>query len=60
VPASNITYSGLAPGLIGVWQLDILVPTTVTAGISIPVTVSLSSVPASDPSSTLRTTISLQ
>lgn len=60
VPQANILYSGLAPGLIGVWQIDVLVPTTVTAGQSVPIIISLSSVPSSDPSSTLRTTIALQ
>jgi uncharacterized protein (TIGR03437 family) len=60
VPASNVIYSGLAPGLIGVWQIDVLVPTTVTAGASVPVVISLSSVPSTDPSSNLRTTIALQ
>jgi uncharacterized protein (TIGR03437 family) len=60
VPDANILYSGLAPGLIGVWQIDVLVPTTVTAGGSVPVTVSLSSVPSNDPSSILKTTIALQ
>ena len=60
VPPEDIKYSGLAPGLIGVWQIDVLVPTTVTAGSSVPVIISLSSVPSSDPSSNLRTTIALQ
>jgi uncharacterized protein (TIGR03437 family) len=59
VPDSNILYSGLAPGLIGVWQINILVPTTVTAGSSVPVIVTLNSVPSSDPSG-LKTSISLQ
>jgi uncharacterized protein (TIGR03437 family) len=60
IPPANILYSGLAPGLIGVWQINVLVPSTVTAGGSVPVTVSLSSVPSSDPSSNVRTTIALQ
>ena len=60
VPDANILYTGLAPGLIGVWQIDVLVPTTVTAGGSVPVTISLSSVPSNDPSSNLKTTIALQ
>jgi uncharacterized protein (TIGR03437 family) len=60
VPPENVLYSGLAPGLIGVWQINVVVPTTVTAGGSIPVMVSMSSVPSNDPSSNLRTTIALQ
>jgi uncharacterized protein (TIGR03437 family) len=60
VPPENVVYSGLAPGLIGVWQINVVVPTTVTAGTSVPVIISLSSVPSNDPSSTLRATIALQ
>ena len=29
VPAENITYSGLAPGLVGVWQVNVKIPNTV-------------------------------
>jgi uncharacterized protein (TIGR03437 family) len=29
VPAGNVTYSGLAPGLVGVWQLNVQIPNTV-------------------------------
>jgi uncharacterized protein (TIGR03437 family) len=29
VPDSNIQYSGLSPGLVGVWQLNIVIPDTV-------------------------------
>jgi len=29
VPAANIQYSGLAPGLVGVWQVNVLIPDTV-------------------------------
>jgi len=29
VPAGNVTYSGLAPGLVGVWQLNVKIPNTV-------------------------------
>jgi uncharacterized protein (TIGR03437 family) len=60
VPPENIIYSGLAPGLVGVWQIDILVPTTVTAGSAMPVMINLNSVPSNDPASTLRATIALQ
>ncbi len=59
VPPANILYSGLAPTLIGVWQIDVIVPTTVTAGYSVPVVVTLSSIPSSDPAG-LKSTISLQ
>ena len=29
VPAANIKYSGLSPGLVGVWQVNVLIPDTV-------------------------------
>jgi uncharacterized protein (TIGR03437 family) len=29
VPAANIQYSGLAPSLVGVWQLNVLIPDSV-------------------------------
>ena len=29
VPAGNVTYSGLAPGLVGVWQVNVTIPNTV-------------------------------
>ena len=29
VPSANIQYSGLAPGLVGVWQINVLIPNTV-------------------------------
>jgi uncharacterized protein (TIGR03437 family) len=62
VPPANIMYSGLAPGLVGVWQLNVLVPTTVTAGSSVPVVVTMNGVPSNNPSNpaSLKTTIALQ
>ena len=29
VPSANIQYSGLAPGLVGVWQINVLIPDSV-------------------------------
>ncbi len=43
---SDIQYSGLAPGLVGVWQINVRVPQEVTAGNQIPVVVYLRSVPS--------------
>jgi uncharacterized protein (TIGR03437 family) len=59
---SDIVYSGLAPGLIGVWQVNVRISTTITAGAAVPITVSLNSVPSNDPSNptVVRTTIALQ
>ncbi|MBM3728637.1 MAG: hypothetical protein FJW40_24830 [Acidobacteria bacterium] len=32
VPAENVTYSGLAPGLIGLWQINVKIPDFVAPG----------------------------
>jgi uncharacterized protein (TIGR03437 family) len=29
LPGANIQYSGLSPGLVGVWQLNLVIPDTV-------------------------------
>ncbi len=44
VQSSDILYSGLAPGLIGVWQINVRIPQEVTAGNQISVVVYLRSV----------------
>ena len=37
---SQVQYSGLAPGFIGLWQVNAQIPTTVpTAGIPVPVVI---------------------
>ncbi len=36
VPAANIKYSGLAPGLISVWQINVEIPGTVPPGNATP------------------------
>jgi uncharacterized protein (TIGR03437 family) len=36
LPASNVQYSGLAPGLVGVWQINALIPSTVAPTLSSP------------------------
>jgi uncharacterized protein (TIGR03437 family) len=48
IQATEVQYSGLAPGLIGVWQINVRVPTTVTAGNQVPVVVYLQSVPTNN------------
>jgi uncharacterized protein (TIGR03437 family) len=56
VPDANISYSGLAPTLVGVWQINVTVPQSTTPG---PVWIMLwygdeySSVPSTPPSTTL-------
>jgi uncharacterized protein (TIGR03437 family) len=36
LPVSNVQYSGLAPGLVGVWQINALIPATVAPTASSP------------------------
>jgi len=36
IPAANILYSGLAPGLISVWQINVTIPMTVPPGNATP------------------------
>jgi uncharacterized protein (TIGR03437 family) len=45
--ASNIQYSGLAPSLVGIWQLNLLIPSTAPTG-TVPITIFQNSVPSND------------
>ncbi len=58
----NIQYSGLAPDLVGVWQINFQVPTTVTAGNNVPIVVIMNSIPSDNPSipGQVSTTIALK
>ena len=56
LPDANVLYSGLAPGLVGVWQLNILIPSDATTGGSVPLKVFVNSIPNLDPSNTTATT----
>jgi uncharacterized protein (TIGR03437 family) len=62
VPSANIQYSGLAPTLVGVWQINFQVPTTVTAGNDVPIVVIMNSIPSDNPSvpAQISTTIALK
>jgi uncharacterized protein (TIGR03437 family) len=58
----NIQYSGLAPSLVGVWQINFQVPTTVTAGNNVPIIVIMNSIPSDNPAvpGQISTTIALK
>ncbi len=62
VPAGNIQYSGLAPTLVGVWQINFQVPATAQAGSSVPIVVLMNSIPSNNPSvpSQIAATIALK
>ncbi|MBM3755715.1 MAG: hypothetical protein FJW38_17230 [Acidobacteria bacterium] len=62
VPDDAILYSGLAPGLVGVWQLNVRVPMAVPPGSTTDVVVSMRSVPSNQPESggVIRTVIAVK
>ncbi len=60
VPAANVTYSGLAPGLVGVWQVNVKIPNTVpptTANAPTPVFLLLDGIPTGGPAFGRATTM---
>lgn len=57
VQASDILFSGLAPGFVGLWQLNVKIPDFVAPGNSVSVLVQLRSVPSQ---SNLGTTIAVK
>lgn len=38
---ADVQYSGAAPGLVGAWQVNVIIPATVTPGSAVPVTVTI-------------------
>lgn len=62
VPAENIQYSGLAPGLIGVWQINVKIPEGTAPADAVPLSVILGSIPNNHVSAPYnqRTTISVK
>src|SRR5205807_5479476 len=55
LPDANIQYSGLNPTLVGVWQLNILIPQDAPSG-SVVIKVFMNSIASIDPSNTGATT----
>jgi uncharacterized protein (TIGR03437 family) len=62
VPTANIQYSGLAPSEVGVWQINVLVPSTTPPGNSVSIQVFLNSIPSGNPSNAaeIATTIAVK
>ena len=61
VPTDNILYSGLAPGLVGVWQINLRIPADAVVGSSVPIKVFEGSIPNTDPAASLgNTTIAIK
>lgn len=48
---AQVTFSGLAPGFVGLYQLDVVVPTGVTPGSQVPVIITISG--SSSPAATI-------
>ncbi|MEO8658526.1 MAG: hypothetical protein ABI693_08655, partial [Bryobacteraceae bacterium] len=51
VPATDVQYTGLAPSLIGTWQINVRIPTTVAPSNSVPVVIVANGVSSYDGSS---------
>jgi uncharacterized protein (TIGR03437 family) len=62
VPDENVIYSGLAPGLPGVWQINVRVPSTVLPATTVLVAVVLENVPSNRTrgGAIIQTTISVR
>lgn len=59
----DLLYSGLAPGLVGVWQINVRIPMAVPPGSATDVVVVLNSIPSNQPESgggVIRTTIAVK
>jgi uncharacterized protein (TIGR03437 family) len=41
IPVPTVSYSGLAPGEVGLYQIDVQVPSSVTPGSAVPVVVTI-------------------
>jgi uncharacterized protein (TIGR03437 family) len=44
-----VTFSGLAPGFVGLWQINVWVPGAVTPGNQVPIIIFAGSMPSTDP-----------
>ncbi len=62
VPDSDITYSGLAPGLLGVWQLNVRVSDRVPPNENVLVIMLMNDIPSNNPQNPaqIRTTIAVR
>lgn len=62
VPAANIAYSGLAPYEVGVWQINVMIPTTTVPGSSVPIQIIMNSIPSGNPAnpSQIATTLAIK
>lgn len=55
----NVTYSGLAPGFAGLWQLNVQIPNNAQSGSAVVIKVYEKDIPNLDQSSALTTTVAV-
>ncbi|MEK7754367.1 MAG: hypothetical protein AAB654_20745, partial [Acidobacteriota bacterium] len=62
VADSDIQYSGLAPGLVGLWQINVRIPDKVAPAAAVPVVIVYRDVPSNNPENPaqIRTTIAVK
>jgi uncharacterized protein (TIGR03437 family) len=58
----NVQFSGLAPGFVGLWQINVLIPATQATGNAIPISVQLRGIPSNNPQNPtqIRSTIAVR
>jgi len=59
VPDSGIQYSGLAPSLAGVWQINFQIPATAPTGSAVPLKVLMNSIPSDNPAAPSQIAVTL-
>jgi uncharacterized protein (TIGR03437 family) len=59
---ANVEYSGLAPGLVGVWQINVRIPQSTAPGNAVVVAVLMNDIPSTNPQNPtqIRTTIAVR
>jgi uncharacterized protein (TIGR03437 family) len=62
VPAANVSYSGLAPAEVGLWQINVLIPPDAPTGNNVPIAVFMNGIPSNNPSNPgqIATTIAIK
>jgi uncharacterized protein (TIGR03437 family) len=55
VPGDHILYSGLAPGLIGVWQINVRVPLNTAPNPRVPIALRLRDIGSTNPPALITT-----
>jgi uncharacterized protein (TIGR03437 family) len=62
VPDDHVLFSGLAPGFVGVWQINVRIPETQASGNAVPVVVQFKGVSSNNPQlpAQIRTTVAIR